>query len=248
MKKITFLILALLISALGLFGQCEPDPQYTLPGIYPDSVTGFPLAYATFEYNLVITAIIPFDTIVPPLPRLQIDSIGVVEVNGLPEGFEALPNSASGYWHGGTSGCMLITGTPSIDQIGTYPLNIKLVGYMGGINIPFPAEINFYSIVVMDSAAMNLPDLPGIAKNKPDAYPNPFKDLITISFNTTKPGNFECLVYDTKQQLLISRVFAGHIGNNTFRMDGSALNPGMYYCVIRQSGNNPLTTLKLIKQ
>lgn len=247
MKKIATLISALLISALGLYGQCEPDPQYTLPGIYPDSATGFPIAFASYEYNLVITAIIPFDTIVPPLPRLQIDSIGVVEINGLPEGFEALPNSASGYWHGGTSGCLLITGTPTIDQIGEYPLNIKLVGYMGGINIPFPAEINYYSIVVMDSAAMILPDLANVVKNKPDAYPNPFEDVININFDATKPGNFECLVYDTKQQLMISRIFTGHIGKNSFRMDGSALKPGMYYCVIRQSGNNTSTTLKLIK-
>ncbi len=248
MKKITTLILALLISALGLFGQCEPDPQYSLPGIYPDSATGFPVAYATFEYNLVITAIIPTDTILFGETSFQIDSIGLVEINGMPEGFLALPNSVSGYWYGGTSGCMLITGTPTQAQVGEYPLEIKLAGYVQGISFPIPADINFYSIIVMDSAAMNLPDLAGTTKTKADAFPNPFDDVITISFESAKPGTFECLIYDSRQQLLISQIFTGHIGRNSFPIDGSDLKPGMYYCVIRQSGNTSKTILKLIKK
>ena len=115
-KYITLLIISFLVVTLA-FGQCIPDPQYTLPGIYPDSATGFPPAVATYEYNFVITAIIPADTIVFPFPRMNIDSIGVAEITGMPEGFQAIPSRPSGFWLGGTSGCMLITGTPT-EEIG----------------------------------------------------------------------------------------------------------------------------------
>lgn len=70
------------------YAQCTPDPYVTKPGIYPDSASGFPPAVATYPYNLTITVVVPADTLIPPLPLLPIDSIGVTGVEGLPEGFQ----------------------------------------------------------------------------------------------------------------------------------------------------------------
>lgn len=95
------------------YAQCTPDPYVTKPGIYPDSASGFPPAVATYPYNLTITVVVPADTLIPPLPLLPIDSIGVTGVEGLPEGFQFLPSRPSGFWPGGTKGCALITGTPT---------------------------------------------------------------------------------------------------------------------------------------
>ena len=54
-------------SSTNLFGQvCVPDPQYTAPGIYPDSVTGFAPAIQCTYYEQVITNIVPADTNVGP--------------------------------------------------------------------------------------------------------------------------------------------------------------------------------------
>ena len=150
--------------------------------IYPDSATGFPPAVATYEYNFVITAIIPADTIVFPFPRMNIDSIGVAEITGMPEGFQAIPSRPSGFWLGGTSGCMLITGTPIEAQVGVYPLAITVVGYMGGLGLPIPYTIDYYSITVLPAAAYGI-DEPGVYGNiRLKAFPNPFAGKFNLEF------------------------------------------------------------------
>jgi len=150
MKKSLLLLLFIASFLFKGFGHCEPDTLYTLPGFYPDSATGFPPAYATFEYNLVITAVIPPDTLFLGMRR-NIDSIGIFTIIGLPEGFEALPNSPSGYWPGGSSGCLLITGTPTSEQVGEYPLQFVLYGYVELIPFPIAFELNYYTLNVLDS-------------------------------------------------------------------------------------------------
>ncbi|MBK6966455.1 MAG: hypothetical protein IPH20_21795 [Bacteroidales bacterium] len=106
---------------------------------------------------------------------MVVDSIGVVEVEGLPEGFQAIPSRASGFWLGGTSGCMLITGTPTELQVGVYPLTFSLVGYMGGLGLPIPYTIDYYSITVLPASAFGIDD-PGVHGNiRMKAFPNPFQ-------------------------------------------------------------------------
>jgi hypothetical protein len=246
MKRLITLLILKTIIISGVYGQCEPNPAYVLPGIYPDSATGFPPAVATYEYNLVITAVIPADTIVFPFPRLPIDSIGVHAIIGLPEGFEAIPNRPSGYWLGGTSGCMLITGTATQAQVGEYPLTIQAVGYMGGINLPYAYEITYYSIIVLDSTTFGIPDL---ANNKLGlkVFPNPVSGLFFIEFFSPEPGEYQCLIYDNLNRIQLSETFIATTGKISYRLDGSFLKPGLYFCVIRQKHKNILSAIKLVK-
>lgn len=63
------------------FTQCLPDTSYARPGIYPDTATGLPPAFATYLYKTVVTAVIPVDTLIFGA-RYPVDSIGVLEVTG----------------------------------------------------------------------------------------------------------------------------------------------------------------------
>ena len=246
MKRLITLLIFKTIIISGVYGQCEPNPAYLLPGIYPDSATGFPPAVATYEYNFVITAVVPVDTIVFPLPRLPIDSIGVHAIIGLPEGFEAIPNRPSGYWLGGTSGCMLITGTATQAQVGEYPLTIQAVGYMGGLGLPYAYEITYYSIVVLDSTAFGIPEL---AKNNLGlkAYPNPVSGIFNIAFFSSEPGEYECLIYDNVNRIQLAETFSATSGKISHEVDGSYLKPGLYLCVVRQKHKNISSAIKLMK-
>lgn len=241
------------LSLIGLFiiskaySQCEPDTAYTVPGIYPDSASGFPPAFATYEYNLVVTTVIPVDTVFFPPNALKVDSIGIVLFSGLPEGFEAIPNRPSGYWHGGTSGCMLITGTPSQDQLGNYPLEITVAGYLENIPIPFLYKITFYSITILDSIAFGITNLTGNASSRLKAYPNPFSDYIKIEFYADQPGVYDCMIYDARNRLLISESITVRTGKNSFKIDGSNLSKGIYFCVIRHKQQNFSSVIKLVK-
>ncbi|PKP47193.1 MAG: hypothetical protein CVT94_12170 [Bacteroidetes bacterium HGW-Bacteroidetes-11] len=245
-KYITLLIISFLAVTLA-FGQCIPDPQYTQPGIYPDSATGFPPAIATYEYNFVITAIIPADTIVFPFPRMNIDSIGVAEITGMPEGFQAIPSRPSGFWLGGTSGCMLITGTPTEAQVGVYPLAITVVGYMGGLGLPIPYTIDYYSIIVLPAASYGI-DEAGVNGNiRMKAFPNPSSDIFNLEFYAQSAGNFECLIYDSRGRLLKSETIASNTGNHSYSIDGSDLEPGVYFCRLRHTEKNLSAVIRLIR-
>jgi hypothetical protein len=245
-KITTLILLSLSLSSLA-HGQCVPNAAYNTPGIYPDSASGFPPAVATYEYNLVITAVIPFDTIVFPLPRLPVDSIGMSSITGLPAGFEAIPNRPSGYWLGGTSGCMLITGTPAHDQVGHYPLVIEVVGYMGGLGFPFPYEITFYSITILDSTAYGIRSPQHSVFSNISVYPNPFSSDLNLTFYTQEPGSYDCLIYDSMSRLLVAESIQVVAGNNAHRIDGSALKPGLYSCMIRHKSKNFSSVVKLLK-
>jgi len=245
-KMIVTLLMSVLICNF-LYSQCDPNPAYTRPGIYPDSASGFPPAVATYPYNLVITAVIPKDTLFFPFGRLNIDSIGVHEVSGLPEGFQALPNRPSGYWLGNTSGCMLITGTPSKNQVGEYPLKFTVVGYMGGFGLPIPYEITFYKITVLDSIFFGVND-PVKACLALKAYPNPFNERFAIDFWVAEPAKYIIEVYDTGTRKLVNHTIEAVPGKNSFTFDGNFLPRGIYFCMIRNEQNSIIEALKLLKQ
>jgi Secretion system C-terminal sorting domain len=245
-KYISLIFFNLLLIALTS-GQCIPDPAYTLPGIYPDSATGFPPAIATNEYNFTVTAIIPADTIVFPFPRMDIDSIGVVEIAGLPDGFQAIPSSPSGFWPGGTSGCMLITGTPTEAQVGVYPLTFSVVGYMGGLGLPIPYTIDYYSITVLPASASGIDD-PGVYGNiRMKAFPNPFAGNFQLEFYAQESGIYECQIYETKGRMLKTESITVPKGDNSYSIDASSLEPGIYFCSLRLTEKNYAAIIKLVK-
>jgi hypothetical protein len=248
MKKLIATLISCFAISAAAFGQCEPNMAYTRPGIYPDSASGFPPAVATYEYNLVITAVIPADTILYPLPLLPIDSIGVYEISGLPEGFQAIPNRPSGYWPGGTSGCMLITGTATQSQIGNYPLTIKAVGYMGGFGIPYTYEITYYNILVLDSLAYGIPDLPENGNIRMQVFPNPFVRYVNVDFYADVAGTYELKIFDATGRLMKSENTDTKRGENNLRIDGFNLKTGIYYCVLQHTQENVRSAFKLIKQ
>ncbi len=127
MKRLLLLFTVLTLSGVQLAnGQCSPDPQYTQPGIYPDSATNLNCAVVDSLYTEIITVVIPVDTVADigtgPLD-FWIDSIELISVSGLPNGIVLAGCSpASCGWLGGTTGCLAVIGTPT--TTGLYPLEI----------------------------------------------------------------------------------------------------------------------------
>lgn len=246
MYKTPLILLISLMLYIQANGQCEPNAAYTKPGIYPDSASGFPPAVATYAYNLVVTAVIPNDTLFYPFGLLKVDSIGVHEVTGLPEGFQAIPSRPSGYWPGGTSGCMLITGTPSKSQVGLYPLKFTVVGYLGGFGLPIPYEITFYSIEVLDSVFFGV-QRPVREVTSLKAYPNPFNKITVIEFYSGAQATYLFEIYDTSNRKMYADAILANRGKNEFRFDAGNFIRGMYFGIIRDEQNNIIEAVKLLK-
>lgn len=244
MKKLTnlFFLLVLIFHATHLAAQCTPDPYITRPGIYPDSAAGFPPAVATYPYNLTITVVVPADTLIPPLPLLPIDSIGVTSVEGLPEGFQFLPSRPSGFWPGGTKGCALITGTPSKNQVGTYPLTFHVVGYIS--NLPFPYDVTFYSINILDSSNY------GIENTKLINHFTVYQTLpgapFNISFNSSATGKFEIQLLNVNGIPIYSEMLEVRTGENNFIFNPGKLAQGVYLILLRDTKGQQAIVRRII--
>ncbi|MBL4577914.1 MAG: T9SS type A sorting domain-containing protein [Flavobacteriales bacterium] len=171
MKAHLFTLL-LFIAATCTYAQtCTPDSQYVTSGFYPDSATGLPGAPAGQPYSTVITIVVPIDSLFdfgPPLGLMTVtfDSLNVqdntgdgIALNGLPPGFTYVCNPPGCSFPGGTSGCLLIMGTPSIGDTGIYNLVIENDAYVLELvpsgNPPANMDpISYYSIEITDSVAM----------------------------------------------------------------------------------------------
>lgn len=134
MKKLfppSFLVLLTALVLLpGLLQAqiCSPDPTYTTPGIYPDTL---PPACAGEPYSFVMTIIVPPDTpFVTPFGTITvpIDSIVLDGVIGIPPSFTYACEPASCAIPGGTAGCVLVTGFPTTPD--TIDLDVAITAYV----------------------------------------------------------------------------------------------------------------------
>ena len=104
--------------------QCVPDPQYTEPGIYPDTAIGLSDAYVGQAYSENVTIIVPVDTAVDiaPFGSIVADfvSIELTNVTGLPPNFTYVCDPPSCIFPGGTTKCAEVYSTtdPTISDIG----------------------------------------------------------------------------------------------------------------------------------
>ena len=138
---------------------CTPDTQYTSSGLHPDSATGLDSATLGVYYEEVITVVVPADTVISPGPPpiiIPIDSLVMTNVTGLPPGLTYGCEPPSCHWPGGTTGCILISGTPT--DTGTYSLTFLYNFYLGGSPTPVSITIEYYSIFVDSSCIMPVAD------------------------------------------------------------------------------------------
>ncbi len=144
--------------------QCVPDPQYTSSGIYPDSATGLNSGCVGVPYNQLITNVVPADTCVIfvtwlPCQTVSIDSIKIISFTGLPASLSyscydagntnSPPDQCT--YEGGTTGCAVITGTPTAGDVGIHNLVITVDVYAGGASTSQGTQvIDWYFIEIED--------------------------------------------------------------------------------------------------
>jgi len=183
------LLLFVSIAFLGIAqanAQCTPDPQYTDPGIYPDSATGFASGCADQPYTQLITNVVPVDTcvvIIPGFPcqTVNFDSIVIVNFTGLPASLSYACSTTLGgcSFAGGTTGCAIITGTPTLADVGVHNLVITVDVYVGGAGVPAATQdIDWYFITITDCGTNGLNE-GQLAETS--LFPNPAENMIQLT-------------------------------------------------------------------
>lgn len=246
MKRILLLFTLLIITSISfnIKAQCTPG-NYSEPGIYPDTATGIPPAVATQQYDFVFTIVVPKDTTISIMgvpQTVQIDSIGITDVTGLPSVFQYLPNSSTGYWPGDTSGCVLLTGTPQTSDVGVYPIEIQTMFYASGYSAPF--TITGYELEVLDSTHVGIHEDQIFGKIK--GFPNPFNSEINFEFDTYENTDVTIEIFNMVGRIVKQKSIKASTGLNSVSFNTSSLNKGVYF--YRISAADKVITRKLVKK
>ena len=257
-KKLLFLSSAILLLELQSFAQqaCTPDPQYTNTstqnGIYPDTLTDFDTAYVGVPYNQLVTIVIPPDTTVPILGPIPWDSTVLNSVSGLPTSLSyacwnqnGFGNPARCAWKGNSIGCAIITGTPTVAEIGDHPLIFYTNSYVGGSTSANPYNITTYHIYVAPAgnAVNENPNIQTVLQNNP----NPFGDKSEIQFTSEDNGMAQFKIYNLIGTVINQYDVKVKRGINKLELDAKDFDSGIYFYSIT-NGNNSFTRKMIVNK
>lgn len=245
----TLFVLTLLISGgtIATAQICTPDEQYTVVGLYPDSLAPANIGVA---YEQVVHVVIPQDTIVnlPPFGNLTVDlcTITVDSIPNLPDGlmYECAGGSCT-YTVDHTEGvinrfCVKISGTPTEAVLPDDSLIVYATVTPGAYNagtgncdaltITLPDSLTTIvyktALIVNNSTAIG-EELDALSLS---VFPNPsLGEGATVSM--TLPSSEQVIVNVRNiQGQIISTVDAGVLptGTNTVTIPATPLPAGMY--------------------
>jgi Secretion system C-terminal sorting domain len=171
MKKI---LLACFVLFLGVkaFSQCTPNTNYTLPGIYPDTLPAGTVGQA---YSTDITFMMPLDTLGYPFLNFQIQTVT------LPVGLTWICSN----WQTGCNydpqanqyGCVNVSGTPLL--AGNYNIDVTVIADLSiASGIPVTFQIFMQVLPATTSSSNNGYSMTGYTGCSP----------ITVNFTNNNPG------------------------------------------------------------
>ena len=167
MKKLLIILICLPIIGLGQVNPCVPNLEFqdSVFGSWPDTIQNLPLAYSLNYYESVIQIKTPTSAgEVPNVPaeyaNLAVDSIRLVEVQGLPDGIEISCNTPSCVYNSNEVGCISVYGNPTI--VDNYDLNFVFDGWItvfGAVlamsDVVGYFEVTGYKLIVIDVVTYN---------------------------------------------------------------------------------------------
>lgn len=249
MKKLV-LLLTVILSVGALKAQyCNPDLQYTVPGVYPDSATNLAVAYVGVPYSQTITNVVPVDTCVvvlfPPCEVVPIDSIMVESVTGLPPGLAIISENELNLpfkYLGGTTSCMLISGTPTTP--GHYAIDVTGTSWATVFTLPQsqPFGVDYYYIdVLMPTGELELTSEDfKVSQNSP----NPVKNYSTIEYYMPESAQVAIQIRNILGETVYNEVVNSARGTNRYQLDATDFSSGVYFYQFNY--NNQIVTKKFI--
>ncbi len=237
-KKILVLLFIIPLFGISLVNaQCTPDPIYTSTGLYP--ADSLPHADVGTSYSTIMTIVIPADTNLMGFP-VTIDSVGITNINGLPASLTYQTDATNDYWPGGTSGCILISGTPIPADAGIDTLTFNMQYYLQGTQIPDSLQVRILRIQGTVGIGIIIPDKFNVLQN----LPNPFSDKTKIVYTTPVNDSFDFTVYNIIGDVVYKKSLKAKAGTNNIIFDADGLTSGIYLYKI--SNENQVITKRMI--
>ena len=239
MKK-SFVVLFFLLFGYLVKAQngCTPDPQFVVAGAYPDSATGLSDAYVGQNYSENITLVVPADSSVPILGSMNIISIELTSVTGLPSNFSYSCDPPSCSFSGGTTACAELFSTvePDISMVGLYPIEFttltKVISPDPVLAI-VPGEIEQndtidYYYIEITTATSVISRLENNTFKLNNVFPNPVNDKAKIQFVSGKNQEIIFKIYNLLGEEIDSKIIPANRGINDFYLNTSSYTDGIY--------------------
>jgi len=243
-KKILslFLLIVLGLSLTKAQSVCTPDAACNML-VCPDTATNLPHADANVLYETTMTVKIPTDTSMSG-NSIHVDSLIFNSVSGLPFDFTAVPDQEK--WNGGSSGCIIITGTAADSMKGkTYPITITTTVYgklYGSFPMTLPVPLEGYKIIINGSNSVN--DIISkkfiVAQN----VPNPFTKTTKIKFISPANETYHFSVFNVVGEMLYSKNVNAIAGENFIEVSAADLYSGIY--IYKLSNGKETITKRMI--
>ena len=254
MKKTLFFLTFAFIFVIAN-AQCIPDPQFTAAGIYPDTATGLADGYVGQSYIQNITIITPTDTVVDigfggPI-SVDIDSISITSVTGLPYGFDYSCDPPSCGFPGGTVRCAEVYSTilPDDSLIRRHNIVFEITSFASGVPVLglFQQQdvIDYYFIDILDNTTFTVNNYNKNTFELMDVYPNPSVNNVKIQFISGEPESILFRVYNLLGKEIESLLIKSNKGVNTINLPISSYKNGIYLYSV-SNGNNIQTKRMLV--
>lgn len=242
MKKYLLLFFTITF-AVKLMAQCTPDPNLNHMGFSPENL---PPAYTDAPYNQVLSFHAPTDSSIVfngSLYDVTIDSVILLDIKGIPSGFEYLCLNRC-VIRGGETGCALLTGSADTTQIGNYPITTYVMTYFHLTLVPtstFNRIDSSSSFTFRIYRTTGLKDLINSSvKSDITVYPNPANHTLWFDLSVLPPySNGTITVYDALGREATTSTFTNNISPNLLVENYKA---GIYRCKINSGTNVYYTT------
>ena len=268
-KSLLFTILFTL--SLTVFAQqspCVPDAslQDSTFGLWPDTIQNLPIAQLDTYYEEHIQIKTPntvgevmgdpyeIDILGFPvnIAPLEIDSIKLVGVNGLPSVMSTYLSNPDSVFMGNDIACVTLFGTPGDNELGTHDISLIIDGW---INVSVIGTVSLYDQLgdyetidgyrlVVQSEMVSIDENNNLPFSVSQNSPNPFSSRTNIEFNSTNEGEYLFCIVNLLGEVQDHRIVNANYGINKIDIDASALSSGIYFYSL--SNAQEMITKKMI--
>ena len=268
-KSLLFTILFTL--SLTVFAQqspCVPDAslQDSTFGLWPDTIQNLPIAQLDTYYEEHIQIKTPntvgevmgdpyeIDILGFPvnIAPLEIDSIKLVGVNGLPSVMSTYLSNPDSVFMGNDIACVTLFGTPGNNELGTHDISLIIDGW---INVSVIGTVSLYDQLgdyetidgyrlVVQSEMVSIDENNNLSFSVSQNSPNPFSSRTNIEFNSTNEGEYLFCIVNLLGEVQDHRILNANYGINKIEIDASALSSGIYFYSL--SNAQEMITKKMI--
>ena len=268
-KSLLFtLLFSLSLTVLAQQSPCVPDAslQDSTFGLWPDTIQNLPIAQLDTYYEEHIQIKTPatvgevmgdpyeIDVLGFPvnIAPLEIDSIKLVGVNGLPSIMSTYLSNSDSVFMGNDIACVTLFGTPGVDELGTHDISLIIDGW---INVSVIGTVSLYEQLgdyetidgyrlVVQSEMVSINDNNNLSFSVSQNSPNPFSNRTSIEFNSTNEGEYLFSVVNLLGEVQDYRIINANYGSNKIDVDASALSSGIYFYTL--SNSQGMITKKMI--